>query len=89
MPPKTDPMNFNFFHRPELRKFNYKPQFYVPEEEKPINYNKYDRDNFGEKLHRNWESKRKNRSNKTGNMRAIIWMAFIVLLILFVLWKLL
>ena len=80
-------MNFNFFHRPEIRRYNYKPQFYVPQEEKPINYDKYDTDTFGEKLHRNWESKRRTRNNPTGNMRIIIWLAFLILVLGFLAWK--
>jgi len=71
-------MNFTFFHRPEMRKYGYKPQFYVPEEEKPTNYNKYDRDEFGEKLHRNWENKRRSKNNPTNNMRTIVWLAFLI-----------
>ena len=71
-------MNFTFFHRPETRKYSYKPQFYVPEEEKPINYDKYDADKFGEKLHNSWKKKRHVKNNKTNNMRTIIWLAFLI-----------
>jgi len=78
-------MNFTFFHRPEVRKYNYKPQFYVPDEYKPIDSAKFDADSFGDKLSRSWDKKRRNRRNATGNQRIIIWLAFIIfVLILFV-----
>jgi hypothetical protein len=82
-------MNFTFLHRPETRKFNYKPQFYVPEEEKPTNSEKFDPNKFGDKLRNSWESKRRTRSNSTNNMRTIIWLVFLVLLIGLLGWKLL
>jgi hypothetical protein len=72
------PMNFTFFHRPEVRKYNYKPQFYVPEDEKPINYDKYDNEKFAKKLHKNWDSKRRVKNNSTSNMRTIFWLVFFI-----------
>ena len=75
-------MNFTFFHRPEARKYNYKPQFYVPDEDKPTNVDKFDPDEFGVKLSRNWDKKRRNKSNSTSNMRLIVWMAFLVVVLL-------
>jgi hypothetical protein len=80
-------MTFTFFHRPEARKFNYKPQFYVPEEEKPVNYDKYDSDDFAKKLHRNWEGKRRAKNNKTSNMRTIIWLVFLLLMLGLIGWR--
>jgi len=80
-------MNFSFFHRPEVRKFNYKPQFYVPKEEEQMNYDKYDSDTFGKKLHRSWESKRHTKNNPTNNMRTIIWIAFLLLVLGLIGWK--
>ena len=80
-------MNFTFFHRPEARKYNYKPQFYVPEEDKPTNVDKFDPDEFGVKLSRSWDKKRRNRSNAASNQRIIIWLVFIIVILLFIVWK--
>jgi hypothetical protein len=80
-------MNFTFLHRPEIRKYNYKPQFYVPEEEKPVNEKDFDPDKFGDKLRNSWDRKRRSRSNPTGNMRTVIWIAFILFFIFFLSWK--
>jgi hypothetical protein len=80
-------MNFSFLHRPEARKYNYKPQFYVPEEEKPINYDKYDADKFADKLRRSWGNKRHVKNNSTNNMRTIIWIAFLLLVLGVIGWK--
>jgi hypothetical protein len=80
-------MIFNFLHRPKARKYNYKPQFYVPEEDKPINFNKYDADKFADKLHRSWDSKRRTYNNPTKNMRTIIWIAFLLLVLGLIGWK--
>ena len=75
-------MNFTFFHRPEVRKYSYKPQFYVPEEEKQTNPEKFDPDTFGDKLSRSWDKKRRNRRNATSNQRTIIWLVFIISVLL-------
>jgi len=80
-------MNFNFLHRPEARKYKYKPQFYVPEEDKPINYDKYDAGKFEERLRKNWENKRHVKNNPTNNMRTIIWIAFLLLVLGFIVLK--
>jgi hypothetical protein len=80
-------MNFTFLHRPEARKYSYKPQFYVPEEEKPTNTDRFDPEEFGAKLHRNWESRRRGSSSKTRNMRNVIWMIFIITILCLFAWK--
>jgi len=80
-------MNFTFLHRPEARKYNYKPQFYVPEEEKPVNEKDFDPNKFGDKLRGSWESRRRNRNKPTSNMRTVIWIAFLLLLLLVVGWR--
>lgn len=79
-------MTFNFLHRPEVRKYNYKPQFFVPEEEKPINYDKYDADKFADKLRKSWNNKRHVKNNPTNNMRTIIWLAFLIAVLGLALW---
>lgn len=78
---------FNFFHRPESRKYNYKPQFFVPEEEKPTTEKGYDSDKFGEKLHQKWSHKRRNKPNPTSSARTIIWILFLIAILLFVVYK--
>ena len=82
-------MNFTFFHRPETRKYNYKPQFYVPNEDKPTNVDKFDPDEFGVKLNRIWNKKRHNRSNVASNQRIIVWLVFLIAILLLVIWKVL
>lgn len=80
-------MNFTFFHRPDTRKFNYKPQFYISDEEKPINPENLDLDKLGKKIRSSWDSKRHNRKNHTANMRIIIWMLFLLLVLGLLGWK--
>jgi hypothetical protein len=80
-------MNFTFLHRPEPRKYGYKPQFHVPEDQKPVNEKDFDPDKFGDKLRSNWERKRRARTNTTGNIRVVIWIAFLLVLLLVVAWK--
>jgi len=80
-------MNFTFFHRPKARQYNYKPQFYVPEEEKPVNYKNFDTDQFGDKLRDRWDKKRQHKSNATTNIRVIVWMVFLVLVLGIIGWK--
>jgi len=80
-------MNFTFLHRPEPRKYNYKPQFYVPDDKKPINEKDFNPDKFGEKLRSNWERRRYSRKNSTGNMRTVIWLIFIIAMLVVVGWK--
>ena len=72
-------MNFSFFHRPEVRKYNYKPQFYVPDDEKNINYDTFDNEKFAERLHKNWSNKRRVKKEMS-NMRTIFWLAFLIFL---------
>jgi len=80
-------MNFPFSHRPQVRSYNYKPQYYVPEEETPMNVQKFDKEQFGSKLKRSWENKRRLKNNTTGNLRTVVWMVFIVFVLLFLAWK--
>jgi hypothetical protein len=80
-------MNFTFLHRPAVRKYKYKPQFFVPEEEKSINPEKFDPDKFGVKLRSKWENKRRTENNPTANMRIIIWMVCLLLVFGFFVWK--
>jgi hypothetical protein len=80
-------MTFTFLHRPEPRKYGYKPQFYVPEEKQPVNEKNFDPDRFGDKLHHSWESRRQSKKSRTGNMRTVIWIAFLLFLLLIVGWK--
>jgi hypothetical protein len=80
-------MNFTFFHRLDVRKYNYKPQFYISEEGKSLNTQNFDPDKFGVKLRSSWDSKRRTRKNSTNNMRIIIWMVFLVLVLALLGWK--
>ena len=84
-------MNFTFFHRPETRKFNYKPQFYVPDEEKPkrpsSNSSEFNSDEFAERLHRSWNQRRHNKKQGISNFKSIVWIVFILFLLIFVYYK--
>jgi hypothetical protein len=80
-------MNFTFFHRPETRKFNYKPQFYEPTEEKVKRSEEFDSDEFAKRLHKNWSSKRKTEKKGISNFKSIIWIIFILFLLLFFYYK--
>ena len=86
-------MDFQFLHRPEPRKFGYNPQFYNEEE------NNEDRNPetrrqltepelFARRLHNNWERRRTRREDsRKASLRTIIWMAFIVFMLLFFVFK--
>ncbi len=80
-------MNFTFFHRPETRKFNYKPQFYEPTEEKVKRSEEFDSDEFAKRLHKNWSSKRKTQKQGISNFKSIIWIVFILFILLFFYYK--
>jgi hypothetical protein len=80
-------MNFTFYHRPETRKFRYIPQFYVPDEEKIPKGKNYNSDEFAERLHRSWNSKRQNKKKNTGNVKTIVWIVFILFLLLYIYYK--
>jgi hypothetical protein len=80
-------MNFTFFHRPETRKFNYKPQFYEPTEEKVKRSEEFDSDEFAKRLHKNWSSKRKTQKQGISNFKSIIWIIFILFILLFFYYK--
>jgi len=80
-------MNFTFLHRPDVRKFNYKPQFYVPEEEKTTHSETFDPNKFEERLRRNWDRKRHSKKNNTNSGRSIIWMVFIIAVLAVLAWK--
>lgn len=80
-------MNFTFTHRPEPRQFNYKPQFYIPDDKQPTNVKNFDPDRFGEKLRNNWDRKRHSKRNSPNSRRFIMWMVFIVAVLLVVCWK--
>jgi len=69
-----------------MRKFNYKPQFSKPEGKKNDTTVNYDREKFREKLKNNWDNKRKVKNNRN-SMRNVIWIAFILLLLLFLVRK--
>jgi hypothetical protein len=79
-------VNFTFLHRPDVRKFNYKPQFFISDDKKSLNADKFDREEFGEKLKNSWKNKRKIKKNQS-SMRNVIWIAFILLLLLFLVLK--
>jgi len=86
-------MDFQFLHRPEPRKFNYKPQFYNEDENnedgKPeIRKELSEQEAFARRLHNNWERRRSRKEDtRKASLRTIIWMAFIVFMLLFFVFK--
>lgn len=84
---KDKNMAFNFVERPEKRKFNYKPQFYQPEEEKTVykEGEEFDSKKFAEHLHSSW-SQHRTSGRDNGNkfpLKTVIWLAFIVFVLVF------
>lgn len=77
-------MNFSFFQRPEVRKYNYIPQFYVEGEDKKSNNKVFDRDEFSERLHRSWDKKRQSRRKGISNFKSLIWIIIILVVLLYV-----
>ncbi|MDR0206837.1 MAG: hypothetical protein LBI45_06235 [Bacteroidales bacterium] len=69
-----------------MRKYNYKPQFYQPEEKIIDTTGNYNKEKFKKKLKNSWGDKRKVRNNRN-SMRNVIWIAFILLLLLFLVRK--
>lgn len=85
-------MDFQFLHRPEPKKFNYKPQFYNEDENnedgRPETRRELsEQEAFARRLHNNWERRRSRKDNKKTSFRTIIWMAFIVFILLFLVYK--
>lgn len=80
-------MNFTFFHRPETKKFNYKPQFYTPEEEKPKRASDFNSEEFAQRLHKSWNQKRQNKKQGISNFKSIVWIFFILFILLYLYYK--
>ncbi|MEG1555378.1 MAG: hypothetical protein RR356_01470 [Bacteroidales bacterium] len=75
-------MKFNFTERPERRKFNYKPRFYKPEGNTSKLSETHDTEEFAQRLHENWESRRKRRTERSKfPLKTVIWLAFIVIVL--------
>ena len=80
-------MNFTFFHRPETKKFNYKPQFYVPDEEKVKRSSDFNTEEFAERLHKNWNNRRQNKKQGISNFKSIVWIIFIIFILIYLYYK--
>ena len=80
-------MNFSFFQRPEVRKYNYIPQFYVEGEDKKTKDKEFDRDQFAERLHRSWDKKRQSRRKGISNFKSLICIILILVVLLYVYYK--
>ena len=59
----------------------------MPEEEQPTNLENFDPNKFGNKLRTSWGRRRHCRKSETGNMRMVIWLAFIIFVLGFLGWK--
>jgi len=83
-------MNFNFLHRPETRKFNYKPQFYNPDEPEKKEFRSKEAEHAYElsnRIHINWDRRRQHKENKSAMMKSLIWVAFVLFLICLLFYK--
>lgn len=83
---------FSFLHRPEPKRFTYKPRYYDPDKEKDAETGHVpdETELFARRLHRSWESKRtaRNESKRKSSSRAILWSVVILALLLYVIYKL-
>ena len=82
--------NFTFFHRPEARKYTYKPQFYDPdkpdEKEVPASDSEAARAReFANHMHDSWDRRRQHKNQRQSSQKTILWLLFIftVLVVLF------
>lgn len=78
--------SFTFFHRPEVRKYNYKPQFYNPDkldekEGKPSDKEVSSSYEFANRMHDNWSRRRQHKNQKQSSFKYIIWLVFIALIL--------
>lgn len=82
-------MDFTFLHRPQPKKFEYKPRFYKPEAEPDETGRTPDQtEQFARRLHREWESKRTTRKEKKGfSKMTIFWLVVIIGVLLYFLLK--
>lgn len=74
--------SFTFFHRPEVRKYNYKPQFYDPDkpEEKEEGEAARARE-FANHMHDSWDRRRQHKNRPQSSSRILIWLLFIFVLL--------
>lgn len=86
-------MEFQFLNREKPKKFNYKPQFYNEDEaddERSVREGKRpltEQEEFARKLHNSWNSRRQRKIESHSTIRSVVWMAFIVFVLLFVVYK--
>jgi hypothetical protein len=82
-------MNFNIFQKPETRKFNYKPQFYTPEEEKrpAAKEGEYNSEEFAARLHRSWNSRRQRKEKMQFPLKLVIVMLFFAFMVGYIYFK--
>ncbi|MDR1345356.1 MAG: hypothetical protein LBK03_01450 [Bacteroidales bacterium] len=81
-------MKFNIIPKPETRKFNYKPQFYTPKEEKStVEKEGYNPGEFAERLHRSWNSRRQRKEKMQFPLKLVIIMLFFAFIVGYVYFK--
>jgi hypothetical protein len=81
-------MNFNIIPKPETRKFNYKPQFYTPEEEQPVATKEgYNSKEFSERLHHSWNRRRQRKEKMQFPLKLVIVMLFFAFMVGYVYFK--
>ncbi len=81
-------MDYNFFHRPKPKQFEYKPRYYNPDTDtgKPAQ-EKSGTDEFAHKLHNSWKRKRTRPEKKGLSTNAIIWIVIILAFLLYFILK--
>jgi len=82
-------MNLNIIPKPDTRKFNYKPQFYTPEEEKlpTSKENEYNATEFATRLHQSWNSKRHKKEKMQFPLKLVIIMLFFAFIVGYIYFK--
>ncbi len=74
--------SFTFFHRPEARKYNYKPQFYDPDKPEENKEGEAARAReFANHMHDSWDRRRQHKNRQQSSLKYIIWLVFIALII--------
>lgn len=72
-------MEFSFLHRPQPKKFEYKPRYYNPDTEPDESGMTPDEtERFARRLHREWESKRTRQEKKGFSKLTIVWILIIL-----------
>ncbi len=80
-------MDFQFFNTQKPKRFTYRPRFYDPaKEEGPLEQAKKNQD-FGARLHHNWDQRRTKKEAHKFPLRSVIWVTLIILTLIYLYYK--